>query len=202
MPGMTWAALKADGGTLVKRGEVRAPVLAAERYAALFERLVQAEDVRFTAPDYLAFREARRTAVWGRMPWGTPQPIGQGRGFAWNGPAAREARQRAEATAAHRRAKWETLLAERAAAVTGPDAAGISLLGTAHTATHVVTMPDGTQYARGTMYHDPALMGEDRERDHVRRKLGDGKTWYLVQKNTVPVQKRPPVAEPRRLSRW
>lgn len=65
----------------------------------------------------------------------------------------------------------------------------VSLLGTAHTATEVVTMPDGSQYVRGCMYHDPQLMGEWRGRDHARRKLGDGKAWYMVQRNTVPVAK-------------
>lgn len=65
---------------------------------------------------------------------------------------------------------------------------GTALYGTAHTATEVCTLPDGRQYARGTMYHEPAVIGEVwRERDHARRKLGDGKTWHLVARNTVPV---------------
>jgi hypothetical protein len=38
-------------------------------------------------------------------------------------------------------------------------------------------------YARGCMYHD---VGAWRERDHARIKLGDGKTWHLIAKNTVP----------------
>ena len=61
------------------------------------------------------------------------------------------------------------------------------LLGTAHTATEVATMPNGIQYARGVMYHEPAIIGETwRRRDHARRPLS-GKTWFIVARNTVPV---------------
>jgi hypothetical protein len=63
---------------------------------------------------------------------------------------------------------------------------GGALYGTAHTATEVATLPDGRQYARGVMYHEPAVIGERRERDHARRPLG--KQWHLVARNTVPVQ--------------
>jgi len=77
----------------------------------------------------------------------------------------------------------------------------VSLLGTNHTATESFVSdmalplnnntlakfaPRGT-YARGTMYHDP----EGRERDHARRKLGDGKTWHYIVKNTVPYATEP-----------
>lgn len=60
-----------------------------------------------------------------------------------------------------------------------------ALYGTAHTATEVATLPDGRQYARGIMYHDPAVIGQTREADHRRQKLG--KQWHLVARNTVPV---------------
>lgn len=60
-----------------------------------------------------------------------------------------------------------------------------ALLGQNHYATEVARMPDGTTYARGTMTHDPA----GRDRDHAQRKMGDGKTWHLIVKNTVPLSK-------------
>ena len=64
---------------------------------------------------------------------------------------------------------------------------GTALYGTAHTATEVATLPDGRQYARGAMYHEPAVIGEVwRERDHARRPLG--KQWHLIARNTVPVR--------------
>lgn len=60
------------------------------------------------------------------------------------------------------------------------------ILNTNHTATEVAYLPDGVTLARGTMYHDPA----DRQQDHARHKLGDGKTWHIVIKNTVPTTVR------------
>lgn len=56
------------------------------------------------------------------------------------------------------------------------------LLHTNHRATEVARMPNGSTLARGQLYHDPI----GRERDHVARKLGDGQTWHLIIKNTVP----------------
>lgn len=58
-----------------------------------------------------------------------------------------------------------------------------ALLGQNHYATEVARMPDGTTFARGTLTHDPA----GRDRDHARRRMGDGKTWHMIVKNTVPV---------------
>lgn len=60
-----------------------------------------------------------------------------------------------------------------------------ALLGQNHYATEVARMPDGTTYARGTLWHDPLW----RAPDHARRRMGDGKTWHLIVKNTVPVAK-------------
>lgn len=60
-----------------------------------------------------------------------------------------------------------------------------ALLGQNHYATEVARMPDGTTFARGTMKHDPA----GRDADHARRKMGNGKTWHLIVKNTVPLSK-------------
>lgn len=62
---------------------------------------------------------------------------------------------------------------------------GSALYGTAHTATEVATLPDGRQYARGVMYHEPAIIGDRRNADHARQTLG--KQWHLITRNTVPV---------------
>lgn len=76
------------------------------------------------------------------------------------------------------------------------DVTGEPLLGTAHTATMVATMPDGMQYARGCLYHEPEIIGERRQRDHARRPL-PGNRWYLITRNTVPVS-----GPARRRPRW
>lgn len=60
------------------------------------------------------------------------------------------------------------------------------ILGTNHTATEVAYLPGGLTLARGVLYHDPS----GRRRDHARRRLGDGKTWHIVVKNTVPTSGR------------
>jgi hypothetical protein len=57
------------------------------------------------------------------------------------------------------------------------------LLGTNHTASEVMFATYGRVYARGLLYHAP---GPHRDPDHARRKMGDGKTWHLLTKNTVP----------------
>jgi hypothetical protein len=60
------------------------------------------------------------------------------------------------------------------------------VLHTNHTATEVAYLPGGVTLARGTMYHDP----EGRRADHARRRIGDGKAWHIVIKNTVPIASR------------
>lgn len=60
------------------------------------------------------------------------------------------------------------------------------VLNTNHTATEVAYLPGGVTLARGTMYHDP----EGRRADHARRRIGDGKSWHVVIKNTVPITSR------------
>lgn len=198
MPGLTWATLKAQGGTLARRSDARKGDVAQARYSALYERLVQAEDVRFTTPEYLMHRAIMRISVFGNVSTWKAREHGLREArpliprWGKRSPFEADTRARIDATVRHRRDYWRDRLQARAdaALAASADPAGISLLGTAHTATQVVTMPDGTQYAKGTMYHDPRLMGENRERDHARRKMGDGKTWHLIQKNTVPVQNR------------
>jgi hypothetical protein len=55
-----------------------------------------------------------------------------------------------------------------------------NLVGTNHEATETATLPDGSLYARGSLYHNPDFRGPD----HARCTLGDG--WSLIVKNTVP----------------
>lgn len=62
------------------------------------------------------------------------------------------------------------------------DGADPSVLSTNHTATEQVRVGRLT-YARGTLRHEPS----GRRPDHARIRLGDGKTWGLVVKNTVPI---------------
>ena len=57
------------------------------------------------------------------------------------------------------------------------------LLGTNHVATEQITTLDGDTYARGMLRHRP----ERRDPDHRMIKLGDGRSWYRILKNTVPL---------------
>ncbi len=61
----------------------------------------------------------------------------------------------------------------------------LGLLGTNHRASEVIFATGGRIYARGLLYHQP---GRWRTPDHARRKMGDGKTWHLLVKNTVPTE--------------
>lgn len=54
-----------------------------------------------------------------------------------------------------------------------------------HTVTELVIASDGVLYARGSLRHRPAGFG--RRPEHRRQKMGDGKQWHRVVKNTVPV---------------
>jgi hypothetical protein len=71
------------------------------------------------------------------------------------------------------------------------------LYGTAHIADLVASLPDGTQLARGTLHHKPALIGERRLPDHRPRKLTP-RRWHLVAKNTTPMSlpAKKPAVEP------
>lgn len=57
------------------------------------------------------------------------------------------------------------------------------VLGTNHEPTDVMFATGDRVYARGCLYHAP---GGWRAPDHARRRLGDGKTWHLLMRNTVP----------------
>jgi len=55
--------------------------------------------------------------------------------------------------------------------------------GTSHTGSEVAVLPNGVEYARGMLRHEPAGF---RRPEHARRKIGDGKTWHVIVRNTVP----------------
>ena len=160
MPGLDTRTLTKQGGVRARRWDAMAPDRARRKAARLANSMRTSNDLQRT--------------IWGRPDRG---------GVPWQ-----EQQQRVRPVASHRHNKWTPIFqqwVEDAEENVGrPE--DIALLGTAHTATEVITMPDGTQYARGMMYHDPELMGEGRERDHIRRRLGDGKVWHMVCKNTVP----------------
>ena len=64
-------------------------------------------------------------------------------------------------------------------------ASKLMIQGTVHTATEVITFPDGQQYVRGTLKHQPLLQLPARPRDHRDVHL-DGGNWWMVVRNTVP----------------
>jgi hypothetical protein len=69
--------------------------------------------------------------------------------------------------------------------------------GTGHKADEMAYLPDGRMFARGRIVHDPrGVRGESRNSDHHALTL-PGKKWYLVVKNTVPIQD-PRIQDPRR----
>lgn len=66
----------------------------------------------------------------------------------------------------------------------GPSKHGEYVLGVNHRVTEVRVDGMGNTYGRGTMRHVPREWG--RRPEHRRLKLGDGKTWYQLVRNTVP----------------
>lgn len=60
------------------------------------------------------------------------------------------------------------------------------LLNTNHQIREHIVTTNGDIYARGTLIHAP---GAWRTPDHVRLTLGDGKQWFRILKNTVPLAK-------------
>ncbi|MFL5861154.1 MAG: hypothetical protein ACJ780_10275 [Solirubrobacteraceae bacterium] len=59
----------------------------------------------------------------------------------------------------------------------------LRVLGTNHSVTEGVVCKGGAVLGRGIMRHEPDGW---RAPDHARQKLGDGKVWYLLVRNTVP----------------
>lgn len=86
---------------------------------------------------------------------------------------------KAEGTYTKREVKYEKRQWGPSRAISYSDA---SVLSTNHTVTEKVVVGRLT-YAKGIMRHEP----DGRMPDHARIKLGDGKTWGLVVKNTVPI---------------
>lgn len=66
----------------------------------------------------------------------------------------------------------------------GPSRRGEYVLGVNHTATEVRTDGMGNDYGRGHLRHRPQEWG--RLPEHRRQRMGDGKTWHRLVKNTVP----------------
>ncbi len=95
--------------------------------------------------------------------------------------------------AAHERLRPE-LYGVRAEAMRERIRAAVSIYGTAHSASEVITLRSGAVYVRGTVRHVPALdlaqpaWARGRRPDHRPTVLGNGERWYLAVRNTVPRQ--------------
>lgn len=72
----------------------------------------------------------------------------------------------------------------KTAQLPGPSKRGEFVLHVNHQVTEVRRDNSGTTYGRGVMRHKPREWG--RRPEHRAVKLGDGKTWYELVKNTVP----------------
>jgi hypothetical protein len=59
----------------------------------------------------------------------------------------------------------------------------LRVLGTNHSVTEGVICKGGAVLGRGIMRHEP---DQWRDPDHARQRMGDGKTWHLLVRNTVP----------------
>ncbi len=69
---------------------------------------------------------------------------------------------------------------------TGPTQRSARVLGTSHVATEVRIQAGGETFARGWLRHRPVTdWGTSRPSQHRARKLGDGKTWHRILRNTV-----------------
>lgn len=64
------------------------------------------------------------------------------------------------------------------------------VLNSSHVATEVIQAPGGP-FARGHLYHRPerAIWRSGNDPTHKRQKIGDGKTWHRIVKNTVPADR-------------
>lgn len=79
-------------------------------------------------------------------------------------------------------------LATRQVRRLGQPVKGQRVLGISHAATESVSVPGGDTYARGILRHSP--FESWRRPEHRRQWMGDGKTWHLLVKNTVPTDLR------------
>jgi hypothetical protein len=59
----------------------------------------------------------------------------------------------------------------------------LRVLGTNHSVTEGVVCKGGAVFGRGVMRHEPDAW---RTPDHARQRMGDGKTWHMLVRNTVP----------------
>jgi hypothetical protein len=75
-----------------------------------------------------------------------------------------------------------TELATRELTARAPIQKRARVLGVNHTVSEVAIIGRVT-YGRGVLRHEP---GPWREPEHKRQKMGDGRTWHLLVKNTVP----------------
>jgi hypothetical protein len=76
----------------------------------------------------------------------------------------------------------------RAETVNGEISHAVYVLNVNHTATESAVTPDGRTLARGTLRHRPREYWRRPEHRNVR--LGNGKTWHRLVKNTVPMDSR------------
>ena len=182
--GMTTRALRAAGATITRRRVTVELTLDAQRQLAVRDALQQIVDGMPTYPQRI-------------YPGTTCSPGAVNALSGWHSERCDEwetellrryAQQYPEQQAYHRGyVSWRSALRFTVSAWHRTrDITAEPLLGTAHTATEVATMPNGLQYARGCLYHEPAVIGDRRRADHARRPLS-GSTWYLVARNTVPV---------------
>lgn len=103
----------------------------------------------------------------------------------WPNPARGEVRSRVPCPCGCGHTRWSS--------ATPRGLQTLAIYGTAHTASEVVVTKNGRTYARGKAHHDPPVIGEDRQRDHQDRDLGD--SWHLCLRNTVPRRRAPRAVE-------
>jgi hypothetical protein len=126
------------------------------------------------------------------------RPEGKRTGYGW--VAVRSARMNdrdryrvyfgSNAKAALERARQETMPARMRPVDRETIRTAVSIYGTAHSATEVVTARGGATYCRGVLRQVPDLdpSRRDANRDHVHVPLGDGSKWFLAVRNTVPAR--------------
>ena len=125
----------------------------------------------------LAARRVRRECVLQSIPVRAVGP--------WPVPVLGEVRSKVDCpcNCGHKRWTSDTPLGRRT----------LAIYGTAHTASEVVVTKTGTTYVKGMAYHDPQVIGEQRQPDH--RVVDLGSKWHLAVRNTVPRRSTPRVLE-------